>query len=83
MDHMRDGTLPDHSVVEAQVRIDLPAVPQHGHVQHHPVLRLKVPLLQPAQLVQLSGLQLCDEAKPSHIDSKNRNFIEGHQLCKM
>ena len=83
MDHMGDRSLPDHGVVKAQVRVDLPAVPHHRHVQHHPMLRLEVPVLQLPQGLQLPGLQLCDKAQPAHVDPQNRDFIKGHQLCKM
>ena len=83
MDHMGDRTLPDHGVVKAQIRVDLTAVPHHRHIQHHPMLRLKVPLLQPPKLVQLPGLQLRDKAQPTHVDPQNGDFVKGHQLCKM
>ena len=83
MDHMGDGTLPDHRVVQAQIRVDLAALPLDSHVQHHPLFRLEVPVLQLPQGLQLPGLQLRDEAQAPHVDAQHRNLVQGHQLGEM
>ena len=77
---MGDGPLPDDSVVEAQILIDLPPVPDHADIQHHPVLRGEVPALQIPEAVDLAGLQLRDEAQAPHVDAQHRHLVEGREL---
>ena len=77
---MGDGPLPDDSVVEAQILIDLPPVPDHADIQHHPVLRGEVPALQIPEAVDLAGLQLRDEAQAPHVDAQHRHLVEGGEL---
>ena len=57
--------------------------PLDGHVQHHPLFRLEVPVLQLPQGLQLPGLQLRDEAQAPHVDAQHRNLVQGHQLGEM
>ena len=80
MDDVGDGALPDHSIVEPQIGKDLPALSEDRYVQHHPLFHGKFPSLQLPQGLQLSGLQLRHESKAPHVDAKNRNLVQCHQL---
>ena len=83
MDHMGDGTLPDHSVVEAQIRIDLPALPLDGHVQHHPLFRLKSQSFSRRSLSSSPASSSAMKPKPPMLMPSTRNLVQGHQLGKM
>ena len=80
MNHMGNGALPDHRVVQSQVCIDLPPVPEDGDIQHHPLFHLKLPVLQLSQLLQLAGLQLGDKAQPPHVHAQHRHLMQRRQL---
>ena len=83
MDDVGDGALPDDSVVEAQILIDLPPIPEHADIQHHPVFRGEVPILQIPKAFDLTGLQLRNEAQAPHVDAQHRHLVEGRELGKM
>ena len=83
MDHMGDGALPDHSVIQAHIRVDLLAVPQNGNVQHHSFFNGKIPAFQAAQSVQRADLQLCQKAQSPHVDTQHGDLVQRRQLGQM
>ena len=83
MDHVGDGTLPDHSVVQPQICEDLTSLPENRHIQHHPLFNGKIPVLQFPQGLQFSSLQFRHKAQSTHIDAKYRNLIQRDQFCQV
>ena len=80
MNDVGDGALPDDGLVQPQIRIDLPPVPEDGDVQHHPLFHLKLPVLEPAELLQLRDLQLGHKPKAPHVHAQHRHLVKGRQL---
>ena len=74
------SALPNDRVVQAQVRVDLPPIPEDRHIQHHPLFCLKLPVLQLPQGLQLSGLQFRYKAQPTHVNAQHRHFVQRCQL---
>ena len=76
--HPGDGALGHHCVVQGDVVIHLPPLPQHRHVQHHPGFHGEAALGQVPQPVQLVDLQLRHEAKASQVHPQHRHAVQRH-----
>ena len=79
---MGDGPLPDHRLIQAQIVVNLPALPLNRHIHHHPPLRHK-PLPEPVQQVQFRRFQFRDKAQAPHVHPQHRRAVQGRQFRKM
>ena len=83
MNHMGNGAFPDHSVIQAHIRVDLLAVPQNGNIQHHPFLDGKIPVFKPAHGLKGIDFQLSQKSKAAHVDAQHGNTVQRRQLGQM
>ena len=75
MDHMGDGALPDHRVVQAQIRVDTGGPPAaRSRPASSAVPSVKSQSCQlPQGRSSSSGLQLRHEAQAPHVDAQHRH----------
>jgi hypothetical protein len=75
--HPGHGALGKDHIVQGQVLADLFLPPKQPDVQHHPLLRHKVPLGQGDQQGELRPLQLRHEAHAAHVHPQDGHPVEG------